>query len=73
MFIPKYELSNCVYSKYIGHNENTNMVTREVNEYIRKKELNQIRPVHQVIHVSKKSKKKEKKNLVTLEVYAEVS
>ena len=63
MLIPKYELSNCVYSKYIGHNESATMATREVNEYIRKKELNQIRPVHQVIHVSKKSKKKEKKNL----------
>ncbi len=35
-----------------------------------KKELNPIGPTHQVIYVDKK---KEKKNLVTLEVFIEVS
>ena len=72
-FISKYELTNCVYSKYKGNPQNASMATKEVNEYIKKNELNPIGPVHQVMVISKKKKKKQTKNEVSLEVYVQVS
>lgn len=72
-YVPEYSINNCVCSKYKGHSQNANMATREVNEYIRKKELNPIGPVHQVMHIDKKSKRKQKKNEVLLEVFVQVS
>ncbi len=71
-FIPEYTISNCVYSKYKGHSENASMATREVNEYIKKNELNPTGPTHQVMYVDKRIKKKHKKNEVLLEVYIQV-
>jgi hypothetical protein len=61
------------YSKYKRHPQNASMATREVNEYIKKNELNPIGPVHQVMLIDKKRRNKNKKNEVTLEVYAQVS
>jgi hypothetical protein len=49
------------------------MATKEVNEYIKKNELNPIGPVHQVMIINKKTKKKQTKNEVSLEVYVQVS
>ena len=72
-FISKYELTNCIYSKYKGNPQNASMATKEVNEYIKKNELNPIGPVHQVMIISKKTKKKQTKNEVSLEVYIQVS
>jgi effector-binding domain-containing protein len=73
LYIDNYSISPCVYSKYKGHPQNASMATREVNEYIKKHELESIGPVHQVMLIDKKSKKKQKKNEVTLEVYVQVS
>jgi hypothetical protein len=73
-YLPVYELSNCVVSKYIGHPQNASMATKEVNDYIKKHELEPISPVHQVMKIDKKTKKKEqKKNEVDLEVYIQVN
>jgi len=72
-FISKYEITNCIYSKYKGNPQNASMATKEVNEYIKKNELNPIGPVHQVMLISKKKKKKQTKNEVSLEVYVQVS
>ena len=72
-FISKYEIANCIYSKYKGNPQNASMATKEVNEYIKKNELNPIGPVHQVMLISKKKKKKQTKNEVSLEVYVQVS
>lgn len=72
-FISKYELMNCIYSKYKGNPQNASMATKEVNDYIRKNELNPIGPVHQVMIISKKNKKKQSKNEVLLEVFVQVS
>ena len=73
LYIDNYKITPCVYSKYKGHSQNASMATREVNEYIKKNELNPIGPVHQVMLIDKKSKKKNKKNEITLEVYVQVS
>ena len=73
LYIDNYKITPCVYSKYRGHPQNASMATREVNEYIKKNELNPIGPVHQVMLIDKKSKKKNKKIEVTLEVYVQVS
>ncbi len=73
LYIDNYSIYPCVYSKYKGHPQNALMATREVNDYIKKNELNPIGPVHQVIFIDKKSKNKHKKNEVTLEVYVQVS
>lgn len=73
LYIDNYMITPCVYSKYKGHSQNVSMATREVNEYIKKNELNPIGPVHQVMLIDKKSKKKQKKYEVTLEVYVQVS
>jgi len=72
-YIPKYELNNCVYSKYKGHSQNASMATREVQEYIKNNELNPIGPVHQLMYIDKKRKRKHKKNEVLLEVYIQVN
>ena len=73
LYIDSYKITPCVYSKYKGHSQNASMATREVNAYIKKHELESIGPVHQVMLIDKKSKKKNKKNKVTLEVYVQVS
>lgn len=73
VYFDEYIIENCVYTKYIGHPQNANMATREVNEYIERKGLNPIGPVHQVMTIDKKSKKKQKKNEVSLEVYIQVN
>jgi len=73
-YLPSYELTNCVVSKYKGHPQNASMATKEVNDYIRKHELDPVSPVHQVMKMDKKTKKKEqKKNEVDLEVYIKVN
>lgn len=73
-YIAKFELNNCVYSKYKGNPQNASMATREVNNYIQKHELDPIGPVHQLMKVYKKSKKKKKPiNEVSLEVYVQVN
>lgn len=73
-YLPLYILDNCVVSKYKGHPQNASMATKEVNEYIRKNELDPLSPVHQVMKIDKKTKKKEKKkNEVDLEVYIKVN
>jgi len=72
-YLPLYILDNCVVSKYKGHPQNASMATKEVNDYIRKNELDPVSPVHQVMKMDKKTKKKEqKKNEVDLEVYIKV-
>jgi hypothetical protein len=69
-YVSEYVLENCVVSKYKGHPQNASMATREVNEYIKKHELDPISPIHQVMKIDKKTRKKEKKkNEVDLEVY----
>lgn len=73
LYIDNYKITPCVYSKYRGHPQNASMATREVNDYIKKNELNPIGPIHQVMLIDKKSKKKHNKNEVTLEVYVQVS
>ncbi len=73
LYIDNYMITPCVYSKYKGHPQNASMATREVNEYIKNNELNPVGPIHQVMLIDKKSKKKHKKNEVTLEVYVQVS
>lgn len=73
LYIDNYKITPCVYSRYKGHPQNASMATREVNEYIKKNELNPIGPVHQVMLIDKKSKKKNKKDEITLEVYVQVS
>jgi len=50
------------------------MATREVNDYIKKNELDPVSPIHQVMKMDAKAKKKEKKkNEVELEVYVQVN
>ena len=50
------------------------MATKEVNDFIKKHELDPISPVHQVMQMDKKTKKKvKKKNEVDLTVYIAVS
>lgn len=72
-YISEYVLENCVVSKYKGHPQNASMATREVNEYIKKHELDPISPIHQVMKIDKKTRKKEKKkNEVDLEVYVAI-
>lgn len=73
MYLESYSITSCVYTKYKGHPQNASMATREVNEYIKKNELEAIGPVHQVMYIYKRSKKKQKKNEVILEVYVQVS
>ena len=73
-YLPGYELTNCVVSKYKGHPQNASMATKEVNDYIKKHELDPISPVHQVLRIDKKTKKKEqKKPEVDLEAYIQVA
>lgn len=73
-YLPVYELLNCVVSKYKGHPQNASMATKEVNDYIRKNELEPISPVHQVLKIDKKTKKKEQKKYeIDLEVYIKVN
>ncbi len=72
-FISKYELSNCVYSKYRGNPQNASMATKEVHEYIKKNELNPVGPVHQVMVIKNKSKNEQNRNIVSLEVFVQVS
>lgn len=61
-------------TKYKGHPQNASIATKEVNDYIKKHELEPISPVHQLMKIDKKTKKKEqKKNEVDLEVYIKVS
>lgn len=73
VYMPEYKLENCVVSKYIGNPQNASMATKEVNDYIRKNELDPTSPVHQVMKLDRKTKKKEKKkNEVDLEVYIAV-
>ena len=74
VYLNEYRLENCVVSKYKGHPQNASMATKEVNEYIRKNELDPISPVHQIMKLDKKTKKKEKKkNEVDLAVYIAIS
>ncbi len=70
--LPSYKIENTVCSKYIGNEQNANMSTREVQEYIQKKDLVAIGPIHQVI-VLKNEKKNKKKNLIELNTYIQVS
>lgn len=74
VYLSQYTLENCVVSKYKGHPQNASMATKEVNEYIKKQELDPISPVHQVMKLDKKTKKKEKKkNEVDVAVYIQVN
>lgn len=41
-YSPEFILTNCVVSKYKGHPQNAFMATKEVNDYIRKNELDPI-------------------------------
>lgn len=73
-YIPEYTLNNCVVSRYKGHPQNASMATREVNDYIKKNELDPVSPIHQVMKMDAKAKKKEKKkNEVELEVYVQIN
>jgi len=73
-YLPLYILDNCVVSKYKGHPQNASMATKEVNDYIKKNELDPVSPVHQVMKIDQKTKKKQqKKNEVDLEVYIKVN
>lgn len=50
------------------------MATKEVNDYIKKHELDPISPVHQLMKIDKKTKKKEQKNNeIDLEVYIQIN
>ena len=68
-YIPEYKLENTVSSKYVGHPQNANMATKEVQQYIQKKELKPITAVHQVVNHMKKEKKMKKKNVINIEVH----
>ncbi len=77
-YVPKFELDNCVMSNYKGVSQNASMATREVQNYIQKKELIPTSATHQVINnlkkISKeKNKKKEKQeDLIDMSVYISV-
>ncbi len=61
-YIPKFVLNNCVMSNYKGNSQNASMATREVQNYIQKKELVASSATHQVINNLKKvAKEKNKK------------
>ena len=71
-FIPEYKLANTISSKYVGHPQNANMATKEVQQYIQKKELRPITAVHQVVNHMIKEKKLKQKNIINIEVHVGV-
>ncbi|MDY0278597.1 MAG: hypothetical protein RBQ97_11000 [Acholeplasma sp.] len=60
-YLPVYELTNCVVSKYKGHPQNVSMATIEVSDYIKKHKIDSISPVHQLMKIDKKIKKERTK------------
>lgn len=68
-YIPEYKLGKTVSSNYVGHPQNANMATKEVQQYIQKKNLKPITAIHQVVNNMKKEKKMKKKNEISIEVH----
>ncbi len=45
-YVPKFELDNCISSNYKGNSQNASMATREVQNYIQKRELTPVSATH---------------------------
>ncbi len=68
-YLPEYKLNKTVSTSYVGHPQNANMATKEVQQYIQKKNLKPITAIHQVVNNMKNEKKNKKKNEISLEVH----
>ncbi len=76
-YVPKYELPNCVMSHYKGVSQNASMATREVQNYINKKDLIPVSATHQVINnlkkVNKEKNKKKEKQQDVIDISAYIA